>query len=133
MTWRCPTPESTVPWRWLLVLLLSACNTPMRVTVVGAGAKVRSTPRPSGCSIQVFAAAPAAPFDELGTLHLETAKNAPDRALEAMRDKACALGADAMVIIQPYAQTGDSAAMTATAIRYRGTRTDPLHPVPSNL
>lgn len=118
---------------WLLTLVLVACS-PIRVTVVGSGSKVRGAPKPAGCALQIFVAPPAAPFDELGTLHLESSKNAPEQALEALHNKACALSADAVVVTQPFTRTGDSAVMTATALRYRrGTKTDPLHPVPSSL
>ncbi len=112
------------------ILTLAGC---MRVTVVGSGSGVHGTPKPADCAIPFFRAPPADPYDELGTLHLETRANDPARALDALREKACALGADAVVITQEFTRIGDSAVMKGTALRYRGTPADPLHPLPSSL
>jgi hypothetical protein len=107
-----------------------AFSTTPKVSVVPSGSGVTAAPKPAGCPIPFFRAPPAdRPYDELASLHFTTALfwgGDPAEAQAAMRDKACALGADAVLVtqeFQPGVPGGDGKppTMAGSAIRYRPT------------
>lgn len=107
-----------------LLLLAAGCG---HVSVTDSGTGRRAAARPAGCTIEFFRAkAPESPFDELGTLHWEGTLSGASAAQEAIRDRACQLGADAVIVTRdyvPYTQN-TSGFMTATAIKFRATAPD---------
>ncbi len=102
----------------------------MHVAVVGPGSGIHEPPRPPDCDVRVLRGDPGG-YESLGELQLNTRVNSPSRALDALREKACALGADALVVTRDFTVTGDSATMAATALRYRGGDAGALHPRPA--
>jgi hypothetical protein len=106
----------------------------VQVNVVGPRSSAHAAPKPPDCRLEIYRQRPpGAPFEELGDLELSASTNTPDAALQALREKACSLGADAMIITQEFTRVGDSATMRSVAVRYRGTTADPLHPAPSRF
>ncbi len=104
-------------------LALAGC---MQVTVTGSG---RHAPaKPPDCAVRFLEQRPEIPSEDLGELRLEAGANAPGRALDAMRERACALGADAVVVTQGFERIGDSAVMQGIAIRFLDAKLDPLRP-----
>jgi hypothetical protein len=60
------------------------------------------------------------PYDEIAALHArggDTFRNGPSEFQDALRAKACELGADAVIVTQDF--TGPGGIMNAAAIRYR--------------
>jgi hypothetical protein len=94
------------------------------VTASGSGATLAA--RPAGCSIEfIRTKAPERPYDEVATLHWEGTLQGAEGAQEALREKACALGADAAVVTRDYVPYTQNATgfMTVTAIKYRAAAT----------
>jgi len=108
----------------LAAAALAAACAP-RVNVVGSGKHAPA--KPSDCTIRFFREPPGPIYDELGELRVETPFNSPARAQEAMRERACALGADAVVITQELTDVGNGGVMVGTALKFRGMPKDPLH------
>lgn len=105
------------------------------VEVTPSGASIELERRPVQCRIEFFRLRPPErPFDEVATLHFRSAGLDADLggalgAQELMRERACRIGAHAVVVTQDYALGGmrqamspGEAIMTGTAIAYRGYR-----------
>src|SRR5574338_1206219 len=91
-----------------------------RVVVLPSGPGIAAEPRAPDCKVDIFRARPDVPFDELAALHAEggdTFKDGPGDFQDALRAKACGLGADAVLVTQDY--SGRGGAMNAVAIKYR--------------
>lgn len=99
-------------------LLASGCAV---VSVTPSGGA--SAPgRPADCSIEFFRSKPPdRPYDELAGLHATGKLVWPSRMQEAMRAKACKVGADAVIVTRDFIPetNGSDAVMTGTAIRFR--------------
>jgi hypothetical protein len=84
------------------VLALAACATTSRVEVTDAGAALTLAPRPADCRIEFYRTKPPErPYDEVSTLHFSGRAGA-EGAQEALRAKACELGADAVIVTRDY-------------------------------
>lgn len=106
----------------------------VQVNVVGPRSATRAAAKPPDCALETYwHTPPGTPFEELGDLELSASTNTPDTALRALHERACSLGADALIVTQEFTRVGDSATMKAVAVRYRGTTSDPLHPAPSRF
>jgi len=93
-----------------------------RLDVTDSGARVDAHPRPEGCEVAFLRMrTPDRAYDELATFHAFAAKTAA-AAQASMRDRACAIGADAVVVTRDFM----GGAMTGTAIRYRDRREELL-------
>jgi hypothetical protein len=102
----------------LSALFFAACMPP-RVTVTPAGSGLELPPREADCQVEFFRTKPPdRPYDEIGALHVRAYQDDAGAAQEAMREQACALGADAVVVTRDYAL----GLMTATAVSYRDLR-----------
>jgi hypothetical protein len=110
------------------LLALAACATPYRVAVTDAGVALVLAPRPADCRVEFYRTKPPErPYDEVSTLHFSGSADAAV-AQEALRAKACELGADAVIVtrdfvvisgaLNPTAFTPNQAAMTGTAVSY---------------
>lgn len=97
-----------------------------RVVVLPSGPGVTAAPRPSDCKPDFFRTRPDRPYDELAALHAQggdTFKDGPGDLQDALRAKACELGADAVVVTQDF--SGPGGTMNAVAIKYRARVADP--------
>jgi hypothetical protein len=100
-------------------VLCSACIGP-RVLVLPSGSGVVAEPRSSDCKVEFFRGQPPTPYEEIAALHAEggdTFRNGPKDFQEALREKACQLGADALLVTHEY--SGPGGTMSAAAVRYR--------------
>lgn len=119
---------------WILVTAgLTGCLTPVppAAAVIPSGSGVRAAPKASDCKLDFFRTKVDQPYDELAALHVgaptdgygyTTAYN-PWQLQEAMRVKACALGADAVIVTQDF-HPGKGGFMNGIAINYRTTLSD---------
>lgn len=94
-----------------------------RVVVVPSGSAVSAAARPPGCNLQVLrTAASDRPYDELGSIYYRANLiNDPAEANAFIRERACALGADAILVTQefiPLSRQGP-ASMSAIAVLFR--------------
>jgi hypothetical protein len=102
----------------LALLLVAGCAPVVSVTPAG---KLTAPPRPANCAIEFFRSkVPERPYDELAGLHSERGTSA-GAVQDAMRAKACELGADAVIVTRDYVPGSKNVAavMTGTAIKYR--------------
>lgn len=91
-----------------------------RVVVLPSGTGVTAAPRSSDCKPDFFRTTPDRPYDELAALHAQggdTFRDGPGDFQDAVRAKACELGADAVLVTQNF--SGPGGTMNAVAIRYR--------------
>lgn len=99
--------------------LAAGCSS---VSVAPSGLGLYPAARPAGCAIEfIRTKAPERPYDELASIHWEGTMKGAAVAQEDLRARACALGADAVVVTRdyvPYTQNA-SGFMTGTAIKYR--------------
>jgi len=112
-----------------LLLGLGACfAVSPRVSVVPSGNGLTAPSKPVGCPMPFLRSAPAdRPYDELASLHYTTAlfhAGDPGEAQAALRDQACALGADAVLVTREFVPgvpggSGRPPTMAGAAIRYR--------------
>jgi hypothetical protein len=114
------------------LLALSGCGAHVSVTPSGSGTSAPA--KPPGCSLPFFRVPPLdQPYDEMATLHYTTRAyqaGDPADAQEAIRQKACALGADAVLVTREFAPgvaggKGSPPTMTGTAIKFRAPRPTP--------
>lgn len=109
----------------LLCLLLAGCS---HVGVTPSGNGVTAAARPPNCNVEFLRTkAPERPYDELGSLHWEGTWKGAEAAQEDLRARACALGADAVVVTRdyvPYTQNA-TGVMTVTAVKYRAAAAAP--------
>jgi hypothetical protein len=118
----------------LVPLALAAACSHVSVTTSGSG--VTLAPRPAGCAIEfIRTRAPERPYDEIATLHWQGTMRGAEGAQEDLRQKACALGADAAVVTRDYVPNTQNSTglMTATAIKYRPAPAPPAAPPPPTL
>ncbi|HSD22409.1 MAG TPA: hypothetical protein VLC54_20335 [Anaeromyxobacter sp.] len=97
-----------------------------RVVVLSSGSGAVAEPRPSDCKLEFFRTSLDRPHDEIAALHAEggdTFRNGPKDFQNALRAKACELGADALLVTQEY--SGPGGTMSAAAVKYRGAASDP--------
>lgn len=89
--------------------------------VVAVSSKPVAAPaRPQDCTLELLRTRVDRPYDELAALHAEggdTGRDGPQDFEKALRAKACALGADALLVTEDY--TGRGGMMNAVAIKYR--------------
>jgi hypothetical protein len=96
------------------------------VTVTESGLGLALAPRPADCVVEFYrTTVPQRPHDEVATLHFRGSMFANAAgAQEKMREQACALGADAVLVSRdfvPGTQWSPSV-MTGTAVSYRDAR-----------
>lgn len=88
------------------------------IQVTPSGSGVSAAPRATDCTVEFFhTKPPERPYDELATIHYRGATGSAFAAQEALREKACAAGADAVIVVRDFVP--QLAVMTGTAIRYR--------------
>lgn len=109
---------------WSLLALAGCTWAESRVIVVPSGTRVTAAPKPPGCNVPVLRNAPSdRPFDELASIHYtmtQSSRGDPVEAAALIRDRACALGADAVLVTQEFVPGGDRPpTMAALAIRFR--------------
>lgn len=73
---------------------LCACSS-VKVT---PSSDVRYEPKPKGCGLEFLEKAPARPYVEIAELAEHVKAPPPGGAAEALHDKACELGADALIV-----------------------------------
>jgi len=114
---------------WILfVSSLTGCLTPVppAAAVIPSGSGIRAAPKPSDCKLNFFRTKVDQPYDELAALHVGAPTDGygnigdytPWQLQNAMRAKACALGADAVIVTQDFSPT-KGGFMNGTAIKYR--------------
>ncbi len=123
-----------IPLRALLAAFLTVpavgCGT------LGVAVKVTRTPaaegvepRPKGCDLEFLWKEPSRPYDALGELSSLVTKTPPGGAVEVLRDPACELGADAVIVIRDKpTKVTDHAFVAGTAIKYRQPAPGPSQP-----
>ena len=95
---------------------LMACGA---VKVKPSGDGVRPEPRPKGCSLEFLHKAPGRPYQEIADLESHVTSPPPAGALEVLRDKACELGADAVIVSRDIVLNEQGHVLVAgTAIKY---------------
>lgn len=104
----------------LLALALGCAGAAPGVKVSRASAAQGAAPRPPGCPLEFLREKPDRPYDELGELTAYVRQVPPGGPLEALRDAACALGADAVIVLRDkeVGQVGHVLA-AGTAIKFR--------------
>jgi hypothetical protein len=110
-----------------VLVALAGCSTP-RITVVPSGSGVSAPAKAADCSLSFLRTPPRdRPYDELASLHYTTTlywEGDPVAAQDAMRERACRLGADAVLVVQEFVpgvggQHGKPPTMAGLAIRFR--------------
>lgn len=122
--WTAPRRASRPEKRALLPAAIAAaaslaCLGP-RVAVLPSGSGLVAEPRSRDCKLDFFRTRPDRPYDELAALHAaggDTFRDGPGDFQDALRARACTLGADAVVVTQDY--SGPGGIMNAVAIKYR--------------
>lgn len=108
----------------LAIATFASSCTLLDVTRSGNGLALAA--RPVGCSVEFFRTrAPEQPYDEVATFHWQsTGMAGPDKAQVEMRDKACELGADAVIVNRDFVPGTQhtTAIMTGTAVKYRAAK-----------
>jgi hypothetical protein len=100
-----------------VVLVLAACGA---VKVTSLQPDLKAEAKPSGCAIEFLDQAPGRAYDELAELESHVTSVPPGGAQEVLRDKACELGADAVIVIRNFVTNPYGHVLVAgTAIRYR--------------
>lgn len=72
------------------------------VTVRPSGTDLKLPPKPGNCSLEFLQSSPGRPFDEIAELSAHLTKPPAEGAPEALRAKACALGADAVIVTRNF-------------------------------
>lgn len=102
-----------------LLAVTTGCS---HVSVTDSGSGALLPARPAGCIVPfVRTKVPDRPYDEIATLHWQGTWKGAEAAQEELRARACALGADAAIVIRdyvPYTQNA-TGAMTVTVIKFR--------------
>jgi len=99
----------------LSTAVLAGCGG-IRVSPSGVAAAAR----PAGCALEVLNQAPDRPYDELGKLDTHLTQTLRGGPREVLRDPACRLGADAVIVEKEFILNEYGHALVAgTAIRYR--------------
>ncbi|WP_176065101.1 hypothetical protein [Anaeromyxobacter diazotrophicus] len=99
------------------LLALAACAGGVK-TVRTSDAQL--APRPSDCPLEFLQKAPERPYDELAELETHVTAAPAGGTREALRPKACELGADAVIVTRDFVTNAYGHAIVAgTAIKYR--------------
>ncbi len=85
----------------LLAVVLAGCGG-SGVNVRPSGSELRLQPKPKNCGLELLSKAPARPFTAIADLNTHVTKPPPGGAIEALRPKACELGADALIVTQDF-------------------------------
>lgn len=113
------------------LMVLAGCvgfSTAPHVTVVPSGSGASAPAKAAGCSLPVLRTPPRdQPYDELASLHYTTNlfwSGDPAAAQNAIREQACALGADVVLVTQEFVPgvpggDGKPPTMAGLAIRFR--------------
>jgi hypothetical protein len=105
------------PWLALLTVLAPAGCSSVKTAPSGEGARYEA--KPKGCSLEFLEKAPGRGYEELGELQEHVTAPPPGGAAEALRDRACALGADALIITRHVVTNAYGHVLVAgTAIKY---------------
>ena len=97
-------------------LSLLACSS---VKGPPSGEGARYQPRPKGCDLEILQKAPERTYEELGDLEAHVKAPPPGGAVEALRDRACELGADALIVTRHIVTNAMGQVFVAgTAIKY---------------
>jgi hypothetical protein len=100
----------------LVAAALSGCLISERV-VIPSPSGFTPPAKPSTCRIDFFWTTPDRPYEELAAVGLSASGLVPpdvvDDAREVMRAKACELGGDAVVVLQPFSF------LTGIVVKYR--------------
>lgn len=102
------------------VLVLAGCA--VRSDITRASSRTFPAKDP-GCNVEFFRTQrPAVPYDEIAAIHLSGGViHGPDDAQQALRSKACELGADAVIVTDEIYQVPNvGLRVTGTAVAYRG-------------
>jgi hypothetical protein len=101
----------------LALLALAGCGGP-GVTIRRTG--LSAPPRPAGCDLEVLRNPPERPYDALADLESHVTRVPPEGALSVVKPEACALGADAIVVVRELITNELGHTLVAvTAIKYR--------------
>jgi hypothetical protein len=104
---------------------LLACGGFSAVKVSPTGAF--ADPRPAGCDLEFLAEAPKRGFDTLADLQSHVTLPPRGGAREVLRDKACALGADAIILTRDFVLNEYGHVLVeGKAIKYQGPEVKPV-------
>jgi hypothetical protein len=109
----------------LAVTLVAGCLGP-RVEFMRSGPGAHAEQKPAGCRIDFYRTKVDRTYVELAAIHAsggDTFKNGADAFHRALQEKACELGADAVIVTQDY--LGPGGVMDGVAIKYG--EPPPLH------
>ncbi len=111
----------------LLCLALAGCT---GVKVVPTG--VYAVPKPADCFIDFLEDPPKRPYVELGELETKVTTPPPGGPLEVLREPACKLGADAVIVTRDFViNKYDHRIVSGTAVKYRWEAPSPAAPAPA--
>ncbi|OFX22854.1 MAG: hypothetical protein A2V77_04565 [Anaeromyxobacter sp. RBG_16_69_14] len=100
----------------LLAVSTAGCGS---VKVRPSGSALRSEPKPKGCSIEFLGKAPDRAYEEVADLQAHVTSPPAGGADEVLREKACELGADAVVVTRKFVTNAYGHMLVAgTAIKY---------------
>ncbi|HZZ84263.1 MAG TPA: hypothetical protein VFE30_06970 [Anaeromyxobacteraceae bacterium] len=100
-----------------LATALAGCGA---VKVVPSGSGVTAAPRPADCPLEFLSKAPPRSYDELAELSSQVSSPPRAGAQEALRESACRLGADAVIVTRNFVMNAYGHTLVAgTAIKYR--------------
>ncbi len=89
------------------------------VKVTPSGPDLRLEPRPKGCAIEFLGKAPDRAYEEIADLQAHVTSPPAGGADEVLREKACELGADAVVVTRKFVTNAYGHMLVAgTAIKY---------------
>jgi hypothetical protein len=101
----------------LLAFALAGCGGGVQVRPSGLNQKLQ--PKPKNCDLEFLYQAPARAFEAIAELNTHVTNAPPGGAIEALRPKACELGADALIVTQNFVTNELGHALVAgTAIKY---------------
>ncbi len=99
------------------LLALAGCGA-VKVTPLGPDAGI--APKPRDCALEFLDKAPERPYGEMAELESHVTNVPRDGPLEVLREPACRLGADAVIVTRNFVINYLGHTMVAgTAIRYR--------------
>ncbi len=100
----------------LLALGVAGCGS---VKVTPSGSALRLEPKPKGCSIEFLGKAPDRAYEEVASLQAHVTSPPQGGADEVLHEKACELGADAVVVTRKFVTNAYGHMLVAgTAIKY---------------
>jgi hypothetical protein len=89
------------------------------VKVTPSGSDLRLEPRPKDCGIEFLEKAPERAYQEIADLQAHVTSPPAGGADEVLREKACELGADAVVVTRKFVTNAYGHVLVAgTAIKY---------------